>query len=221
VLYTSTNKVYGELAHLGVVKDEYRYRYLSLPEGVAETECLDFHSPYGCSKGTADQYMHDYHRIYGLRTIVFRNSCIYGPRQFGVEDQGWLAWFVIAVALGKQITIYGDGKQVRDVLHVDDLIDAMLMAVHNEGRTRGEVYNIGGGPGNSLAVWTEFEPILSRLEGRAIDVTYEDWRPGDQRLYISDISKAEDDFGWSPKIGVQNGIQQLHAWVKDNQTLFG
>jgi CDP-paratose 2-epimerase len=165
--------------------------------------------------------MHDYHRIYGLRTIVFRNSCIYGPRQFGVEDQGWLAWFVIAVALGKQITIYGDGKQVRDVLHVDDLIDAMLMAVHNEGRTRGEVYNIGGGPGNSLAVWTEFEPILSRLEGRAIDVTYEDWRPGDQRLYISDISKAEDDFGWSPKIGVQNGIQQLHAWVKDNQTLFG
>jgi len=220
VLYASTNKVYGELAHLGVVKEEYRYRYLSLPKGVPESANLDFHSPYGCSKGAADQYMHDYHRIYGLRTIVFRNSCIYGPRQFGVEDQGWLAWFVIAAVLGKPITIYGDGMQVRDVLHVDDLIEAILRAVQNETRTRGEVYNIGGGFLNSLAVWSEFEPILSRLLGRQIEVSYEDWRPGDQRLYISDITKADEDFGWNPQIGVQQGIEQLFQWVDSNSNIF-
>ena len=220
ILYTSTNKVYGELGHLGVVKEENRYRYLSLPKGVSESENLDFHSPYGCSKGTADQYMHDYHRIYGLRTVVFRNSCIYGPRQFGVEDQGWLAWFVIAAVLGKPITIYGDGMQVRDVLHVDDLIAAMLEAIENIERSQGEVYNIGGGSQNTLAVWSEFEPILSRLLGKQIKVSYDDWRPGDQRLYISDISKAEEDFGWTPSIGVLAGIELLFHWVEENRDLF-
>jgi CDP-paratose 2-epimerase len=220
ILYASTNKVYGELAHLGVVKEENRYRYLSLPMGVPESATLDFHSPYGCSKGAADQYMHDYHRIYGLRTIVFRNSCIYGPRQFGIEDQGWLAWFVIAAVLGNPITIYGDGMQVRDVLHVDDLIEAMLRAIEYEERTQGEVYNIGGGMRNSLAVWSEFEPILSKLLGRQVEVSYEDWRPGDQRLYISDISKAEQDFGWTPTIGVPEGIEKLFQWVNLNSELF-
>jgi len=220
VLYTSTNKVYGELAQLGVVKHENRYRYLSLPKGVSESANLDFHSPYGCSKGAADQYMHDYHRIFGLRTIVFRNSCIYGSRQFGVEDQGWLAWFVIAAVLGRPITIYGDGKQVRDVLYIDDLIEAMLMAVQHCERTQGEVYNIGGGFRNSLAVWSEFEPILSRLLGREIEVAYEGWRPGDQRLYISDISKAEEDFEWMPKIGLHEGIERLFHWVEANSDLF-
>jgi CDP-paratose 2-epimerase len=219
-LYTSTNKVYGELAHLGVVKEENRYRYLSLPKGVPESTNLDFHSPYGCSKGAADQYVHDYHRIYGLRSIVFRNSCIYGPRQFGVEDQGWVAWFVIAAVLGKPITIYGDGKQVRDVLHIDDLVQAMLMAIENNETTQGENYNIGGGYANSLAVWSEFEPILSRLLGRNLEASFEDWRPGDQRLYISDISKAEEDFGWEPEIGYQEGIEDLFSWVKENVHLF-
>jgi CDP-paratose 2-epimerase len=217
LLYTSTNKVYGEMTHLGVVKDENRYRYLSLPNGVPVSTPLDFHSPYGCSKGAADQYMHDYHRIYGLRTIVFRNSCIYGPHQFGIEDQGWLAWFVIAAVLGKPITICGDGMQVRDVLYIDDLVGAMLLAVEHEGMTSGEVYNIGGGIGNSISVWSEFEPILAKLLGRRIDVTYEDWRPGDQRIYISDISKAEEDFGWTPKVGCREGIERLHQWVDQNK----
>jgi CDP-paratose 2-epimerase len=220
LLYTSTNKVYGELAHLGVVKEENRYRYLSLPRGVPESTPMDFHSPYGCSKGAADQYVHDYHRIYGLRSIVFRNSCIYGTRQFGVEDQGWLAWFVIAAVLGKPITIYGDGKQVRDVLYIDDLVQAMLLAIQNHQRTQGEVYNIGGGLVNSLAIWSEFEPILSRLLGRDLEVTFEDWRPGDQRLYISDVSKAGEDFAWEPKIGYHKGIELLFSWVKQNVHLF-
>jgi CDP-paratose 2-epimerase len=219
-LYASTNKVYGELAHLGVVKEENRYRYLSLPNGVPETTPLDFHSPYGCSKGAADQYIHDYHRIYGLRSIVFRNSCIYGPRQFGVEDQGWLAWFVIAACLNRPITIYGDGKQVRDVLFVDDLVQAMLMSIENQSRTQGEIFNIGGGRTNSLAVWSEFEPILAKLLGHEIEVSYEDWRPGDQRLYISDISKAEEYFGWKPRVGIHEGIERLFSWVKENAHLF-
>jgi CDP-paratose 2-epimerase len=219
LLYTSTNKVYGEMEDQGVVKDENRYRYLSLPNGVSVSTPLDFHSPYGCSKGAADQYVHDYHRIYGLRTVVFRNSCIYGPRQFGIEDQGWLAWFVIAAVLGKPITIFGDGKQVRDVLYIDDLIDAMMLAVEHEETTSGEVYNIGGGIGNSIAVWSEFEPILSRLLGCKVEVTFKDWRPGDQRIYISDISKAERDFGWSPKVGVKEGIEHLYRWVDQNKQI--
>jgi CDP-paratose 2-epimerase len=219
LMYASTNKVYGELAHLGIVKEENRYRYLDFELGVAETTSLDFHSPYGCSKGAADQYFHDYHRIYGLRTIVFRNSCIYGPRQFGVEDQGWLAWFVIAAVLSKPITIYGDGKQVRDVLFIDDLIDAMLLAIENIEHTQGEVYNIGGGIKNSLAVWSEFEPILTKLLGHELEVSFEDWRPGDQRLYISDTSKAEKDFGWKPRTGVEEGIKRLYEWVKENVEL--
>jgi CDP-paratose 2-epimerase len=220
LLYASTNKVYGELAQLGVVKEENRYRYLSLPKGVPESTPLDFHSPYGCSKGAADQYVHDYHRIYGLRSIVFRNSCIYGTRQFGIEDQGWVAWLIIAAVSGKPITIYGDGKQVRDVLYIDDLVQAMLLAIENHERTQGEVYNIGGGSANSLAVWSEFEPILSKLMGHGLEVSYEDWRPGDQRLYISDISKAEEDFGWKPEIGYHEGIERLYSWVEKNVHLF-
>jgi CDP-paratose 2-epimerase len=219
LLYSSTNKVYGEMAHMGVVKEENRYRYLSLDKGVMEATPLDFHSPYGCSKGAADQYMHDYHRIYGLRTIVFRNSCIYGPRQFGVEDQGWLAWFVIAAALGKPITIYGDGMQVRDVLYIDDLVEAMMQAIEQHDVTQGEVYNIGGGQGNSLAVWSEFGPLLERLLGRKIEVRSEEWRPGDQRIYISDISKAKHDFGWAPKVGFEEGIERLYQWVVAHKKL--
>jgi CDP-paratose 2-epimerase len=220
LLYTSTNKVYGELAHLGVVKREYRYEYISLEEGVPESVTLDFYSPYGCSKGAADQYVRDYHRIYGLRTIVFRNSCIYGPRQFGIEDQGWLAWFVIAAVLGRPISIFGDGKQVRDVLYIDDLIKAMLLAIEKIEVTQGEVYNIGGGAANSLAVWSGFSPILERLLGKEIEVKYADWRPGDQRIFISDICKAKEDFGWEPEVGVEEGIGRLFSWVRENAHLF-
>jgi CDP-paratose 2-epimerase len=220
LLFTSTNKVYGALAQVPVVAQPTRYAYAALPEGVDEAAPLDFYSPYGCSKGAADQYVHDYHRIFGLRTIVFRNSCIYGTRQFGIEDQGWLAWFAIAAVLGRPITIYGDGRQVRDVLFVDDLIEAMLRAVRRPEVTAGRVYNMGGGPRNSLSVWTEFGPLLERLLGRTVPVTYRDWRPGDQKVYISDIRRAQNDLQWSPQVGVEEGISRLVAWVRDHRDLF-
>ena len=221
VLYTSTNKVYGALTSVGVIKGENRYHYADLEHGISEKIPLDFYSPYGCSKGAADQYVRDYHRIYGLRTIVFRNSCIYGPRQFGIEDQGWLAWFVIAAVLGRPISIYGNGKQVRDVLYIDDLLDAMFMAVEASDTTQGQVYNIGGGSQCSLAVWSEFGPLLVELLGREIPVTYHDWRPGDQPIYISDISKARHDFGWYPKVSAREGVERLFNWVSENTNLFG
>jgi CDP-paratose 2-epimerase len=213
VLFTSTNKVYGEMLGMAVVEEPTRYRYASLEHGVPETAPLDFHSPYGCSKGTADQYVHDYHRIYGLRTIVFRNSCIYGPRQFGIEDQGWLAWFAIAARLGRPISIYGDGKQVRDILFVEDLVRGMRLAIANIDVTQGQVYNMGGGADNSLSVWAEFGPMLEALRGAPIPVARQDWRPGDQKVYISDARKAGRDFGWAPTVGVEDGIGRLYAWV--------
>lgn len=219
ILFASTNKVYGGLEQYEVEEAETRYRYKDAQTGVPETAPLDFHSPYGCSKGAADQYVRDYHRIYDLPTIVFRNSCIYGPRQFGVEDQGWLAWFVIAAVQGKPITIFGDGKQVRDVLFVNDLVAAMLAAIENIDTTQGQVYNIGGGPEKSLSVWAEFGPLLESLEGRSIEVDFESWRPGDQRVYISDIAKAERDFGWRPEVGVDEGIERLHRWVSEHQDM--
>ena len=220
VLFTSTNKVYGALAHLKVEETETRYRYADLPEGVSEATPLDFYSPYGCSKGTADQYVHDYGRIYGLRTVVFRNSCIYGTRQFGIEDQGWLAWFVIAALQGKPISIYGDGKQVRDVLFIDDLVEIMLRAVARPQVSAGQVYNIGGGPSRTVSVWREFGPILESLLGKEIPVGLHDWRPGDQKVYVSDIRKAARDFAWEPKVDVEEGVRRLFDWVKENHVLF-
>ncbi len=220
VLFTSTNKVYGALAHLKVEETKTRYRYADLPEGVSEATPLDFYSPYGCSKGTADQYVHDYGRIYGLRTVVFRNSCIYGTRQFGIEDQGWLAWFVIAALQGKPISIYGDGKQVRDVLFIDDLVEIMLRAVARPEVSAGQVYNIGGGPSRTVSVWKEFGPMLERHMGKAIPVGLHDWRPGDQKIYISDIRKASHDFDWEPKVDVDEGVRRLFDWVKQNHELF-
>lgn len=220
VLYSSTNKVYGAIEQVQTVEEPTRFRYADLPYGVPESMPLDFHSPYGCSKGAADQYVRDYRRIFGLRTIVFRNSCIYGPRQFGIEDQGWLAWFVIAGLRGLPITIYGNGKQVRDVLFIDDLIEAMLMAVDRADTSAGQIYNLGGGPANSLAVWSEFGPILEGLLGRPLPVRFGDWRPGDQRVYISDIRKMAGEFGWAPKVEPRVGIGRLFEWASENQDLF-
>ncbi|HMK07495.1 MAG TPA: GDP-mannose 4,6-dehydratase, partial [Anaerolineales bacterium] len=221
VLFTSTNKVYGALAHLRVEETDSRYRYADLPQGVDERTPLDFYSPYGCSKGAADQYVRDYGRIYGLRTVVFRNSCIYGTRQFGIEDQGWLAWFVIAAQRGHPISIYGDGKQVRDVLFVDDLVEVMLRAVKQPQVSAGQVYNIGGGPARTVSVWKEFGPKLEGLVGKPLPVGLQDWRPGDQKVYVSDIRKAESDFGWEPKVDVDEGLRRLHDWVKAHPDLFG
>lgn len=219
-IYSSTNKVYGGMEDVEVVKEATRYAYKNLPFGVGEDRRLDFHSPYGCSKGAADQYIHDYGRIYGLDTVVMRQSCIYGPRQFGVEDQGWVAWFIIAQTIGIPLSIYGDGKQVRDLLFVDDLIGAFDKAYQAGEKTRGSVYNIGGGPDNVMSVWSEFGPMLKGLFGRRIAPSFHPWRQGDQKVFISDIRKAQNDFGWAPTIGVKNGIARLYQWVTSNAALF-
>jgi len=219
-LYASTNKVYGEMDDVAVIEREGRYSYENLPMGCSESQPLDFHSPYGCSKGAGDQYVRDYHRMYGLPTVVFRQSCIYGQRQFGIEDQGWVAWFVIAAITGRPITIYGDGKQVRDVLFIDDLLNAYDTALHRIGTAAGEVYNLGGGPDKTLAIWAEFEPILENLLGRKIEVGRGSWRPGDQKIFVSDIRKAGRELGWTPKVGVQEGIIRLFDWVQANQSIF-
>jgi CDP-paratose 2-epimerase len=213
VLYTSTNKVYGGLEHVRVVERPSRYEFEDLNEGIAETCPLDFHSPYGCSKGAADQYVRDYHRIYGLPSIVFRMSCIYGPHQFGNEDQGWVAHFVLA-ALGEgRITIYGNGKQVRDVLYVEDLVELMLRAVDQKRRSAGQIYNVGGGPSNTTSIWLEFREILSKLTGKIPAIDHGEFRPGDQSIYVSDIRKACAQFAWSPKVGLVEGVgRMLDEW---------
>lgn len=220
LLYASTNKVYGGMEDVPVVERPTRWEYASLPHGCPESQPLDFHSPYGCSKGTGDQYVRDYARIYGLRSVVFRQSCIYGPRQFGIEDQGWVAWMVIAAITGRQITIYGDGKQIRDVLYVDDLLNAYDAAIERIETAAGQVYNIGGGPSNAMSIWAEFGPLLESLLGRSIPVARGDWRPGDQKVFIADIRKAERDLGWKPKIGVWEGVTRLFDWVQANRAMF-
>jgi CDP-paratose 2-epimerase len=219
-IYTSTNKVYGGMDEAKVIDTGQRYAFADMPNGESETWPLDFHSPYGCSKGTGDQYVRDYHRIYGLPTVVFRQSAIYGPRQFGVEDQGWLAYFAICVAQGRPVTIYGDGKQVRDLLYIDDLARAFDLALRHIDRTAGHVYNIGGGPERTLSVWAEARPLLEKLAGRPIEAHYGDWRPGDQRIYISDIRRAKADFDWEPQVTPQEGLQRLWDWINANKTLF-
>ncbi len=220
LLYTSTNKVYGGMDDVRVVEQPTRYAYEDLPMGAAETQPLDFHSPYGCSKGSGDQYVRDYHRIYDLPTVVLRQSCIYGTRQFGVEDQGWVAWFVIAAITGHPISIYGDGKQVRDILFIDDLLDLYDLAIKNIQKSSGQVYNVGGGPDKTIAIWTEFAPLLEKLTGKPIPVSRGDWRPGDQKVYISDIRKAGRELGWKPKVGVADGVRRLFDWVNANRSMF-
>ncbi len=218
-LYASTNKVYGGMEDIPVIQAGDRYAYAALPHGIPETQPLDFHSPYGCSKGAGDQYVRDYARIYGLPTVVMRQSCIYGYRQFGIEDQGWVAWFMIAALKERPITIYGDGRQVRDVLFIDDLLDAYEAAIGALDRTAGQVYNIGGGPQHTLSIWCEFSRYLEELLGRPAPADFTDWRPGDQRVYISDIRRAGRDFGWAPRIGLREGLTRLFTWIKAHQDL--
>lgn len=219
-IYSSTNKVYGGMEDVEIVEEPTRWRYKDLVNGCPESQPLDFHSPYGNSKGAGDQYTRDYSRIYGLRSVVFRQSCIAGPRQFGIEDQGWVAWFIIAAVTGRPITIYGDGKQVRDILYVEDLLDAYDLAINRNDIAAGQVYNLGGGPKNVMSVWAEFGPILESLLGRKIKVRRGDWRPGDQRVFYADIHKAEQELGWKPNIGAEGGIHKLFSWVQENRDLF-
>ena len=220
VLYASTNKVYGGMEDTPVEEHETRWAYANLPNGVPEAQSLDMHSPYGVSKGCGDQYVRDYSRIYGLRSVVFRQGAIYGPRQFGVEDQGWAAWFIIAAVSGRPISIFGDGKQVRDMCHVNDLVDVYDLAVSKIDDVAGEVFNIGGGVQNTLSIWAEFGGLLEEMMGRPIPVAFKDWRPGDQRVNIQDVSLAFQKLAWSPKINVRDGLRDLYNWVADNPDMF-
>ena len=217
-LFASTNKVYGGMEEIVVTEREGRYVYQDYPEGITEHAPLDFHSPYGCSKGTADQYVRDYSRIYGLKSVVFRQSCIYGTRQFGVEDQGWVAWFTIATVLGKPITLYGDGKQIRDLLWVEDLVALYLRAIERIDIAAGKVYNAGGGAANTLSL-RELLALLSEQTGQEIKPTMADWRPGDQRVFVANSEKAKQELGWSPQVAPQEGVTRLLAWTRNSEAL--
>lgn len=219
LILTSTNKVYGNLEGVEIEEGETRYDFQKLKEGISEKTPLDPHSPYGCSKYCADSYFKDYQRIYGLRTLVFRMSCIYGYRQFGTEDQGWVAHFIISSALNKILTIYGDGKQVRDILFVEDLINAFQLATNQIDQIKGQVYNIGGGPENTISL-LELIDLLESFLGHKIEHTFGDWRPGDQKIYYTNTQKAKNDFNWEPLIIKEDGIQRLFNWVQSNINLF-
>lgn len=219
LLYASTNKVYGAMDDVKVIENNGRYEYADLPHGLSETRPLDFHSPYGCSKGAADQYVLDYSRIYGLRTVSFRQSCIYGYHQFGIEDQGWVAWFTICAVLGKDITIYGDGKQIRDILFISDLIDCYMEATKKINISSGNAYNIGGGPENTISL-LELVKLLEEMTGRKVMCKFSDWRPGDQKVFVCNIDKAKRDLGWFPKVKKEEGIELLFKWVKENKSYF-
>jgi CDP-paratose 2-epimerase len=216
--YASTNKVYGGMEDVKIVEGRDRFKYADLPDGIAEDRLLDFHSPYGCSKGCADQYVRDYARVYGLQTVVFRQSCVYGYRQFGLEDQGWMAWFIIAAELGLPIVIYGNGKQVRDVLFVEDLVAAYDAAFLRINKVSGQVFNVGGGRVNTISLHNLID-LLKKEVNRNLSITYADWRPGDQPVYVSDIRKARQALNWTPTISWQMGVRKLIAWVKDNRTM--
>jgi len=219
LLNASTNKVYGAMTDLRIELRNGRYEYRDFPNGMSEAQPLDFHSPYGCSKGSADQYVKDYAAIYGLRTVTFRQSCIYGHRQFGVEDQGWVAWFTIAAVFGRPITIYGDGRQVRDILFVEDLVDCYLRSVQHIDNISGHAYNIGGGPRNSASL-LEILEFLERALGKKLSWATADWRPGDQRVFVSDITKAKTELGWEPTVSKEEGTARLVTWVLENRNLF-
>jgi CDP-paratose 2-epimerase len=215
ILFTSTNKVYGDLEDVEVWSTGRRYepaRESVRESGISETRPLEFHSPYGCSKGVAEQYVLDYARTFGLRTAVFRMSCIYGPRQFGTEDQGWVAHFLLAALDGLPLTLYGDGLQVRDILFVDDLVDAMLLAQANIERLSGEAFNIGGGPARTISL-VELLDLIAELTGERPAVRMEGWRRADQRYYVSDTRKFQQATGWRPHIDVREGVSRLYHWL--------
>jgi CDP-paratose 2-epimerase len=218
LLFTSTNKVYGDLRDIPVAPSDTRY---SVPpsspvgDGISESRGIEFHSPYGCSKGAAKQYVLDYARTFNLPATVFRMSCIYGPHQCGNEDQGWVAHFLLRALQREPVTIYGDGKQVRDILFVEDLIDAMIFALANVETTRGRPFNIGGGPGNTISL-VELVALIASLQDDLPTVTFADWRAADQRWYVSDIRRFAAATGWKPRVAAREGIRRLHHWLVDH-----
>lgn len=213
-LFTSTNKIYGTLDGVGVGRDGARYVFSDGREGIDETAPLDFHSPYGCSKGAADQYVRDYARIFGVPTVVFRMSCIYGRRQWGTEDQGWVAHFGRSILAGEPVTIYGDGLQVRDILWVDDLIAAMRAAMADAAASAGRIFNVGGGPERAVSVRSVVDRLME-ITGREVPVRMAEWRAGDQRIYVSDTSRIRECLGWTPRVGVDEGLDRLVAWLEE------
>ncbi len=215
LVFASTNKVYGKLDGIAVAESRCRYEPVD-PDirryGVSERQALSLYSPYGCSKGAADQYVLDYARVYGLPTVVFRMSCLYGPRQFGTEDQGWVAHFAISALRNAPITIYGDGKQVRDVLFVDDVVEALLLAQAHMPQVAGKAFNIGGGPGNAISL-VELLALLRELNGRMPEVSYGPTRTGDQLFYVSDTRRFAAATGWRAGTDVRSGIGYLVTWL--------
>lgn len=215
VVYTSTNKVYGGLEDLEARQLETRYELPALPDGVPETRPVDFHSPYGCSKGAADLYAIDYARIYGIPAVSLRQSCIYGPWQYGNEDQGWIAHFLIRALRGDPITLYGDGRQVRDVLFVDDLVELYDAVLAAPEKIAGRAFNVGGGPGLTVSL-LEFLEHIRTAEGLDVEVSFDDWRPGDQRVYVSDVRRVADELGWRPSTSLADGTRKLRSWLESN-----
>jgi CDP-paratose 2-epimerase len=218
LVFTSTNKVYGDLASREIEAVGLRYRFAD-GNGVTESQSLDFYSPYGCSKGAADQYVHDYARIYGIPTVVLRMSCIAGSRQFGNEDQGWVAHFLISALLGSPIVIYGDGHQVRDVLSVHDLIRAFEAVRRARPVTEGQIYNVGGGAANTTSL-LELMDEIRRLTGRSVQCRFAKRRAGDQLVYVTDFSKLRRDTGWQPQMPLRQTLATMCEWLTHNHELF-
>ncbi|MBW4561506.1 MAG: GDP-mannose 4,6-dehydratase [Mojavia pulchra JT2-VF2] len=221
LVFTSTNKVYGDLQDIKLQLNSKRYQpvdELIRNSGISEGRSLAFHSPYGCSKGAADQYVLDYAHTFGLSTVVFRMSCIYGPHQFGTEDQGWVAHFLISAIEGQPICLYGDGMQVRDVLFVEDLVDAFLLAQNCIHKLSGQAFNIGGGAANTISL-LELIDLIGKIQGNRPNVKFDCWRPGDQRYYVSDTSKFTAATGWKPQVNVRQGVQQLYQWLLKSRGL--
>jgi CDP-paratose 2-epimerase len=218
LVFTSTNKVYGGLEDVELRDSGRRYEPVSpeLRSGVSEARPLDFCTPYGCSKGAADQYVLDYAKSFELPTAVFRMSCIYGPHQCGNEDQGWVAHFAIRALEGEPITLYGDGHQVRDVLFVDDLLEAFLLAREEIDSLGGHAFNMGGGPGNAVSLLDVIERI-GELTGREPEVRFGPWRQGDQRYYVTDTSLFQQATGWRPRVSAEEGIERLHGWLRSER----
>ena len=219
VVFTSTNKVYGALPDIELDTADTRYCPADPAvesSGISEARPLDFHSPYGCSKGGADQYMLDYARSFGLAAVVLRMSCIYGPHQFGNEDQGWVAHFLIHALDEQPITLYGDGLQVRDVLYVDDLVEALLLCQARIDAVRGRAFNIGGGPGNAVSLIELLERI-GKLHGHTPPIVQSPWRVGDQRYFVADTRAFQSVTDWRPRVGVGEGLARLYAWLREQR----
>ncbi|GJD50595.1 CDP-paratose 2-epimerase [Methylobacterium crusticola] len=217
LVFASTNKVYGNLPDLALSATNDAYVPVD-PDlrrwGIGEQQPLDFHTPYGCSKGGADQYVLDYARSFGIPTAVMRMSCIYGPRQMGTEDQGWVAHFVISALAGRPISIYGDGRQVRDILHVSDAVAAYLAAWERIDSVAGQAFNLGGGPGNAVSL-RQLLAYVETLIGRPVDLRFSDWRAGDQRYYVSDTRRAAAALGLPAPTPWQRGVADLAAWLAE------